>query len=161
MVFPVVMYGCESWTVEKAEHRRIDSFELWCWRRLLRVPWTARRSNQSILKEISPGCSLEGLMLKAETPILWPPHAKIWCIGKDSHAGRDWGQEEKGKTEGEMAGWHHWLNGHEFEWTPGVSDGQGGLACCDSWGHKESDTTEQLNWSDVYIKQNFLMDLPI
>ena len=102
MVFPVVMYGCESWTVEKAEHRRIDSFELWCWRRLLRVPWTARRSNQSILKEISPGCSLEGLMLKAETPILWPPHAKIWCIGKDSHAGRDWGQEEKGKTEGEM-----------------------------------------------------------
>ena len=76
MVFPAVMYGCESWTVKKAEHRRIDAFGLWCWRRLLRVPWTARRSNQSILKEISPGCTLEGLMLKAETPILWPPHAK-------------------------------------------------------------------------------------
>ena len=76
MVFPVVMYGCESWTVKKAEHRRTDTFELWCWRRLLRVPWTARRSNQSILKEISPGCSLEELLLKAETPILWPPHAK-------------------------------------------------------------------------------------
>ena len=76
MVFPVVMYGCESWTVKKAECRRIDAFELWCWRRLLRVPWTARRSNQSILKEMSPGCSLEGLMLEAETPILWPPHAK-------------------------------------------------------------------------------------
>ena len=76
MVFPVVMYGCESWTVKKAERQRIDAFELWFWRRLLRVPWSARRSNQSILKEISPGCSLEGLMLKAETSVLWPPHAK-------------------------------------------------------------------------------------
>ena len=76
VVFPVVLYGCESWTVKKAEHRRIDAFELWCWRRLLRVPWTARRSNQSILKEISPGCSLEGLMLKLKFPILWPPHVK-------------------------------------------------------------------------------------
>jgi len=76
MVFPVVMYGCASWTVKKAEHRRIDAFELWYWRRLLRVPWTARRSNQSILKEISAGCSLEGLIAKAETPILWPPHVK-------------------------------------------------------------------------------------
>ena len=76
MVFPVVMYGCESWTIKKAENRRIDAFELWCWRRLLRVPWTARRSNQSILKEISPGCSLEGLMFEAETPILWPPDEK-------------------------------------------------------------------------------------
>ena len=76
MVFPVVMFGCESWTVKKAERRRIDAFELWCWRRLLRVPWTARRSNQSILKEISPGCSLEGLMLKVKPPVLWPPHAK-------------------------------------------------------------------------------------
>ena len=76
MVFPVVVYGCESWTVRKAECQRIDAFELWCWRRLLRVPWTARRSNQSILKEISPGCSLEGLMLKLKLPILWPPPAK-------------------------------------------------------------------------------------
>ena len=76
VVFPVVIYGCEGWTVKKAECRRIDAFELWCWRRLLRVPWTARRSNQSILKEISPGCSLEGLMLKLKFPILWPPHVK-------------------------------------------------------------------------------------
>ena len=76
MVFPVVMYGCESLTLKKAQHQRTDAFKLWCWRRLLRVPWTARRSNQSILKEISPGCSLEGLMLKAETPVLWPPHVK-------------------------------------------------------------------------------------
>ena len=107
MVFPVVMYRCESWTIKKAERGRTDVFELWCWRRLLRVPWTARRSNKSILKEISPGCSLEGMMLKAETPVLWPPHAKSWLIGKDSDAGRDWGQEEKGMTEDEMAGWHH------------------------------------------------------
>ena len=82
---------------------------------------------------------------KAETAILWPPHVKSWLTGKDSDAGRDWGQEEKGTTEDEMAGWHHWLDGHESEWSPGVGDGQGGLACCNSWGHKESDVTEWLN----------------
>ena len=86
---------------------------------------------------------------KAETPILWPPDAKSWLIGKDPDAGRDWGQEEKGTTEDEMAGWHHGLDGPEFEWTPGVGDGQGGLACCDSWGRKESDTTEWLNWTEL------------
>ena len=86
---------------------------------------------------------------KAETPVLWPPHAKSWLIGKHSDAGRDWGQEEKGMSEDEMAGWHHWLDGRESEWTPGVGDGQGGLACRDSWGHKESDTTERLIWSDL------------
>ena len=87
--------------------------------------------------------------VKAETPILWPPDAKSWLIGKDSDAGRDWGQEEKGTTENEMAGWHHQLNGHGFGWTPGVGDGQGGLAWCDSWVHKESDTTEWLNWTEL------------
>ena len=112
MVFPVVMYGCDSWTVKKAEHWRIDAFELWCWRRLLRVPWTARRSNQSILKETSPGCSLEGLMLRLKFQYFG--HF-IWRV--DS--------------------------------TPGVGDGQGGLACCDSWGHKELDMTEQLNWTEL------------
>jgi len=86
---------------------------------------------------------------KAETPVLWPPHAKSWLIGKDSDAGRDSGQEEKGTTEDEIAGWHHWLDGRESQWTPGVGDGQGGLACCDSWGRKESDTTERLIWSDL------------
>ena len=96
MVFPVVMYGCESWTIKKAECRRIDAFELWCWRSLLRVPWAARRSNQSIPKEISPECSLEGLMLKLKLPILWPPDAKTWLVGKDPDAGKDWRQEEKG-----------------------------------------------------------------
>ena len=115
MVFPVVMYGCESWTVNKAEFQRIDAFDLWCWRRLLRVPWTARRSNQSIPKEISPGCSLEGLILKLKLySILWPPDSKSWLIWKDPDAGKDWGQEEKGMTEDEMVGWYHWLNGHEF-----------------------------------------------
>ena len=115
MFFPVVMYGCESWTIKKAERWRIDVFELWCWRRLLGVPWTAKRSNQSILKEISPECSLEGLVLKLETPIVWPSDVKNWLIGKDSEAGKDWGQEEKGRTEDEMVGWPHLLNGHEFE----------------------------------------------
>ena len=86
---------------------------------------------------------------EAETPVLWPPDAKSWLIGKDPDAGRDWGQEEKGMTEDEMAGWHHRLDAHESEWTPGVGDGQGSLACCDSWGHKESDTTEHLNWIEL------------
>ena len=90
---------------------------------------------------------------KAETPVLWPPHKKSWLIGEDSDAGRDWGQEENGTTEDEMAGWHHWLDGCESQWTPGVGVGQGGLACCNSWGHKESDTTELLVLSDVQCRQ--------
>ena len=143
MVFPVVMYGCESWTIKKAECWRIDAFELLCWRRLLRVPWTARRSNQS---------GDQSWVFSGRTDakaVLWPPHVKSWLIGKDSDAGTDCGQEEKGTTEDEMVGWHHRLNGHEFGWTPGVGDGQGGLACCDSWGPKESDTPEWLNWTEL------------
>ena len=93
----------------------------------------------------------EGNDAEAETPVLWPPHVKSWLIGKDSNARRDWRQEEEGTTEDEMAGWHHWLNGHESEWTPGVGDGQGSLVCCNSWGYKESDTTKQLNWTEVNI----------
>ena len=108
------MYGCELDCEESWAPKNLLPFELWCWRRLLRVPWTARRSNQSILKEISPGCSLEGLMLKLKL-LLWPPDVKIWLIGKAPDAGRDWGQEEKGMTEDEMVGWHHRLDGHEFE----------------------------------------------
>ena len=145
MVFPIVMYGHESWTVKKAEHRRTDTFELWCWRRLLRVPWTARRSNQSILKIISPGCSLEGLMLKL----------KLQCFGhlmqgadsfeKTLMLGKNEGRRRRGRQR------RRWLVGitdsigHEFGWTLGVGDGQGGLACCSPWGRKESDMTEQLN----------------
>ena len=148
MVFPVVMYGCESWTTKKGEHWRIDAFELWCWRRLLRVLCTARRSNQSIRKEISPRCSLEGLMLKL----------KLQYFG---HLMRRAASFEKtlmlGKVEGERRrGWQRvrWLDGitnsmdMSFKWTPGVSDGQGGLACCSPWSHKESDTTEQQNWTE-------------
>ena len=114
MVFPVVMYGCESWTIKKAEHQRIDAFELWCWRRLLRAPWTARRSNQSSLKEISCGCSPEGLMLKLKLQYFGHLMRRVDSLEK-TDAGRDWGQEEKGTTEDEMAGWHHGLDAHEFE----------------------------------------------
>ena len=145
--FSVVMYGCESWTIKKAEHQRTDAFELWCWRRLLRDPWTARRSNQSILKKSVLNIHWKD-WAEAEAPILWPLEAKNWLTGKDSDAGKDWSQEEKGTTEDEMVGWHHWLDGLEFEQAPGVGDGQGSLGCCSPWGHKGSDTTEWLNWPD-------------
>ena len=114
MVFPVVMYGCESWTVKKAGHQRIDAFELWYWKRLLRVPWTARRSNQSILKEISPEISLEGLMLKLKLQYFGHLMQRVDSLEK-TDAERDWGKEEKGTTEDEMAGWHHGLDGHGSE----------------------------------------------
>ena len=116
-------------------------------RRLLRVPWTARRLNQSILKEISPEYSLEGLMLKLL--ILWPPDSKNWLLGKDPDAGKDWRQEKKGTTEDEMVGWHHWLHGYEFEQVSGVGDWQVNLVCCSPWGCKELDRTEWLNWTDI------------
>ena len=141
------MYGCE-----KAECQRIDAFERWCCRRLLRVPWTARRLNQSILKEISPEYSLEGLMLKLKLQYRrsWSsPDMKNWLIWKNPNAGKDWRQEEKGLTEDEMIGWHHRLIGHGFGWTPGDGDGHGSLACCSLWGCKTSDTTRdwtELNW---------------
>ena len=142
-----MIFGCESWTIKKAEHRRIDAFELWCWRKLLRVPWTARRSTQSVLKEISPGCSLEGLKLKLKLQYYGHPMWRPDSLEKTLMLGKIWGQE-KGTTETKMFGWHHWLNGHGFGWTLGVDDGQGGLVCCGSWGCKESDTTEQLNWTE-------------
>ena len=129
MVFPVVMYGCE--------HQRIDTFELWCGKRFLRVPWTANRSNQLVLKEISPEYSFGRTDVEAETPILWPPDVKNWVVWKNPEAGKDWRQEEKGTTEVEMVGWHHQLDGHEFEQAPGVGDGQGGLLWCSPRGCKE------------------------
>ena len=147
MVFPVVMHGCEELNCEEGW-----VLKNWCF-------WTVvlEKTLESPLdcKEIQPVYSKGDQSwvffgrnnAKAETPVLWPPHAKSWLIGKDPDAGRDWGQEEKGMTEDEMAGWHHWLNGRESEWTLGVGDGQGGLACCDSWGRKELDTTERLNWT--------------
>ena len=126
MVFPVVMYGCESWTIKKAERRRIDAFELWCWRRLLRVPLDCKEIQPVHSEGDQPWDFFGRNDAKAETAVFWPPHAKSWLIGKDSDAGRDWGQEEKGTPEGEMAGWHHRLDGPESVWTPGVGDGQGG-----------------------------------
>ena len=148
MVFPVVTCGCESWAINKAEHQIIDALELWCWGRLLRVPWTARRSNQSILREISPEYLLEGPILKLKLQ-----YFATWCeerlIGKDPDAGKDWGREEKGKTEDEMVGWHHQLNGRDFEYAPAVGDGQGNLMCCCLWDCKESDTIEPQNWTEL------------
>ena len=136
MVFPVVMYGCDSWTTKNAECQRIDAFELWCWRRLLQIPWTVRRS---ILKEISP---------ETETPILWPPDMKNWfhLIGTSCWKRLKAGGE--GNTRG-WDGWYHYLNRHEFEYTPGVGDRQEDLTCCSPWGHKESDRTEWLNWTEL------------
>ena len=147
------MYGCESWTIKKAKGQII---ELWCWRRLLRVLWTARRSNQSILKEISPEYSLESLMLKLK--LQYFGHLMRWIdlFEKTLMLGKIEGRKEKGTTEDEMVRWHHWLNGYECESTPGVGDGQGGLACCGPWGHKESDMTERLNWTEDCSKKHLL-----
>ena len=147
VVFPVVMYGCESWTIKKAECRRIDAFELWCWKRLLRVPWTARRSNQSFLKEISPVCSMEGLMLKLKLQYFGHLMQRADSFEKTQMLGKIEGRRRRGRQRMRWLdlGSHHRLNGHGFGWTPGVGDGQGGLVCCGSWGHKESDTTERLN----------------
>ena len=144
MVFSVVMHGCESLTI-KAEHQRTYVFELWYWRRVLRVLWTARKSNQSILKEIKPWIYTGGTDAEAEVPILWPPDVNSWLIRKDPDVGKVWRQEEKGTTEDEMVGWHHWLNGDEFEQALGDGEGQGSLVCCSPGGHKQSDTTERLN----------------
>ena len=152
MVLPVVMDGCERWTIKKAKCQRIDVFELWCWRRLLRVPWTARRSNQSILKEIGPEYWLEGWCWNwsSNTLATWYEELTHW---KRSWCWKNWRQEEKGMmTEDEMIWWHHWLYRHEFEQVLEVGDGQGSLVCCSPWGCKELDMTEWLNWTDLFIK---------
>ena len=158
MVFSVVMYGYKSWTVKNAECQRIDAFKLWCWRRLLRVPWTARRSNQSILKEISPGCSLERLMLKLKIKYFGHLMQRVDSLEMTLMLGGIGGRRRRGW---QRMRWHHWLYGHESEWTPGVGGGQGGLACCDSWSRKESDSTERLIWSDLMPFEAKWMDLDI
>ena len=145
MVFPAVRYGYESWAIKKAECWRIDAFELWYWRRLLRVPWTVRRSNQSILKEISPQYSLEGLMLKLKLQYLCHLMQRTDSLEKTLILGKIEGRRRRGQQD-EMVGWHYRLNGCEFEQALGDSEGQRSLACCSPWGRKESDTTEWLNW---------------
>ena len=125
MVFPVVTYSCESWTIKKVEHQRTDAFKLWCWRRLLRVAWTARRLSQSLLREIGSEYSLEGFDVEAKTPVFWSSDANSWLIRKVPDAGNDWGKMEKRVSKDEMARWHHWCNAHELRQTSGDGEGQG------------------------------------
>ena len=144
--FPAVMCGCESWTIKKAEHWRIDAFELWCWRRL-----ESPLDNKEI-KPVNPEGNQSRIFIgrtdaEAETPILLPPVVKNWLIGKDPDAGKDRRQKKKGMTEDEMVGWHHQLDEHEFEQALGIGDGQGSLACCSPWGRKELGMTERLSWT--------------
>ena len=150
VVFPVVMNGCESYTIKKAECRRIHAFELWCWRRLFESPLDCKE-----IQPVHPKGNQSWIFIGrtdaiAEAPILCPPDVKNWLTGKDADAGKDWRQEEKGTTEDEMVGWHHRLSGHEFGQAPGVGDGQGSLLCCSLWGGGESDMTERLNWTDWF-----------
>ena len=145
MVFPVVMYGCESWIIKKSEQWRINALEL-VLEKTLESPLDSKK-----IKPVNPKWNQPWIFTgrtDAEALKLWPPDASSQLIRKDPDTEKDWGQEEQGATEDEMVGWHHWLNGRESQWTPGVGDGQGGLACCDSWGRKESDTTERLIWSE-------------
>ena len=148
VVFPVVMWMCEL------DYKECWALKNWClWtvvlEKTLESPLDCKEVQPVHPKGDQSWVFIGRTDVVAETPILWPPHVKSWLIGKDPDAGRDWGQEEKEITEDEMAGWHHRLDAHEFGWTPGVGDGEGGLACCDSWGRKESDTTEQLNWTEL------------
>ena len=145
MVFPVVMYGCESWAIKKTE----------CWRVMLLIVVLEKTLESPLdckeVQPVHPKAYLSWVFIgrtdvEAETAVLWPPDEKSWLIGKDPDAGKDWGQEEKGMTEDKMVGWHHLFSRHGFEWTLGVSDGQGGLVCCGWGGRKELDTTEWLNW---------------
>ena len=146
MVFLVVTYGCESWTEKKAEHRRIDAFELWCC-----SPVDCKEIQPVHSKGDQPWVFFGRNDAKAETPILWPPDVKSRLIWKDPDAGKDWGQKKRRR---QRIGWRHQLNGNRFEWIRGVGDGQGGLACCDSWSRKESDTTERLNWTELIAVYN-------
>ena len=151
MVFPVVLYGCASWTVKKAECRRIDTFKLWCWRRL-EHPLDCKEIQPVHPKGNQSWMFIGRTEAKAEPPILWPPDVKNWLICKDPDAEKDWRLEEKGMTEDEMVGWHH---RHTMDVS--MSRLQGSLGCCNPWGRKESDTTERLNWTEV----NWCMDVRV
>ena len=150
MVFQEVMYGCESWTIKKAEHRRIDAFELWCWGKTLESPLDCKEIQQAHPKGNKSWIFIGRTDAEAEATILWLPDAKNWLLGKDPDAGKDWRQKEKGMTEDEMVGWHHQLNGHEFEQALGVGGGQGSLTCCSPWWSRRigHDWAIELNWTD-------------
>ena len=161
MVFPVVMYGCESWTVKKAEYRRIDAFELWCWRRLLWVPWNSRRSYQAILKEINPGISLEGMMLKLKLQYFGHLMRRVDSLEKTLMLGGIVGRRRRGRQRMRwLDGITDWMHMSLSELRELV-DGQRGLACCDSWGRKVSDTTERLNWTELESDRYSLMSFTI
>ena len=154
MVFPVVTYGCESWTIEKDEHGRTDAFELWCWRSFL-SPLDCKE-----IKPVNPKRNQSWIFIgrtdaEAEAPILWPTDANNGLIGKDPDTGKDWRWEEKGTTEDKIVRWYHQLERHEFGQALGVGDGQGNLVCWSPWGHKESDMTEQLNWTIIAKSQTW------
>ena len=154
MVFPVVMYGCESWSVKKAECWRINAFELWCCRRLLGVPWTPKEIQPVHSERDQPWDFFGGNDAKAETPVLWPPHANTWLTGKHSDAGRDWGQGEKGTTEDEMAGWHHWLNGLSLsELRELVMDREAWSAAIHGVA-KSWTRLSELNWTDSFFRDS-------
>ena len=149
MVFLVVMYGCESWTIKESWAPKNWCFWTVALGKTLESPLDSKEIQPVHPKGDQSWVFIGRTDVEAETPILWPPDVKSWLTGKDPDAGNDWGQEEKGTMEDEMVGWHYWLNGHGFGWTPGVGDGQGHLACCGSWGHKESDMTEQLHCTEL------------
>ena len=154
MVFIVVMYGCERWTIKKAECQRINAFELWCFwtEKTLESPLDCKEIKPVNPKGNHPWTYTGRTNAKAEAPILWPPDVKNWLFGKDSDAGRDWGQEEKVMPEDEMAGWHHRLNGREFEWTPGVGDWQGSLVCYIPWSCRVGHNwVTELNWTELNL----------
>ena len=155
------MYRYESWIIKKAEGWRIDAFWTVVLEKTLESPLYCKEI-QPVNPKGNQSCVFTGRTdAEAEAPILWPPDMKNWLIGKDPDAGKDWRQKEKGMTEDEMVGWHHWLKRHEFEWAPGVGEGQGRLVCCSPWGHKELDMTEQLNWLNLIPSKNHEVNIVI
>ena len=151
VVFLAVLYGCDSWTIKKPESERTDAFELWYWRWLSESPLDCKEIQPVRPKGNQSWIFIGRTDAQTETPIIWPPNAKSQLMWKDPDAGKNWRQEEKGTTEDEMVGWHRRLDGYEFEWTPGVGDEQGGLACCGSWGHRvRHNLVTELNWSKMW-----------
>ena len=161
MVFPVFMYGCESWTIKKAECQRIWCFWTVVLEKTLESPLDCKEIQPVHPKENQSWIFIGRTDAEAETPILWPPDAKNWLIGKDPDAGKDWREKQKGTTEDEMVGWHHWLNGHEFEQAPGYGEGQGNLACCSPWGRRvRHDWPTELNWLKQLLPDSYTIHCP-